>query len=294
MKGVVSSGHELTSKAGMKMFERGGNAFDAAVAAAFVSFVAESTLTSPCGGGFFMAHTKEGSTILYDFFSDVPGFGSAAGVKKKAFRFYPVDIDFIGTMQELYIGEGSAAVPGTVAGLKEVYERHCTLPIEELIAPAVAHAREGVTVSFHQAQFIETLSPMFTVSEESRAIYAPGGKFLREGDRLVNPGMADTFECFAEEGLDSFYRGEVARKVLEGFGERGLITSGDLENYRVEVRGPLRIEYRGRKIYTNPPPSSGGCLIAFALKLIEGFDLTAGKGLACNTAPYLKLLYEVM
>ncbi len=110
-RGAVSAGHEFTARAGIDMLGSGGNAFDAAVAASFASFVCESTLTSPGGGGFCMAHTREGSTMLYDFFTDMPGRGM--GGRNNDMSFYPVDIFFLDAKQKLYIGEGSAAVPGT-------------------------------------------------------------------------------------------------------------------------------------------------------------------------------------
>ncbi len=284
-RGVVAAGHELTARAGCEMLEAGGNAFDAAVAACFASFVCESALTSPGGGGFFMAHTEEGSTVLYDFFTDVPGKG-------EDMRFFPVDISFTGTFQKLFIGEGSVAVPGTMAGLKEVHQRHCTLPLDLLLSPAVRHAREGVRLNHHQARIIEVLSPMLTISEEGRKVYAPGGRLLREGDTIFNRDLAATLELLSREGLDAFYAGDFAESMVRTFGPpRGLITREDLASYAVERRRPLVFAYRGREIHTNPPPSSGGSLVAFSLKLIEAYDI---KGLGHNTAAGLRLLYEVM
>ncbi len=125
MKGIVSAGHGLTARAGVEMLEQGGNAFDAAAAAVFASFVCESVLTSPSGGGFFMAKCQGAEPLLYDFFSNVPG----KGIKdpEGELDFYPVDINFGGIIQQLYMGRGSAAVPGCMAGLDTVHERHCTL-----------------------------------------------------------------------------------------------------------------------------------------------------------------------
>ncbi len=288
MKGIVAAGHELTARAGVEMLSSGGNAFDAAVAASFASFICESALTSPAGGGFFMAHPRGagggGDAVrLYDFFTDVPGMhrmpgrggteGKGAG--KEEINFFSVSINFAGTLQSLHIGEGSAAVPGTVAGLNEVYKNHCTLPLKTLLAPAIRYARHGVELNACQASFNDILSPMLDASEESRVVYAPGGRFLERGDTIVNTAMADTFEHLAIEGLERFYDGDIASSIIEGFGEKGLITAEDLLAYRVKERRPLTLGYRGRRIFTNPPPSSGGCLIAFALKLLEAFDMGA-------------------
>ncbi len=286
---MVAAGHEFTARAGAEMLEAGGNAFDAAVAAGFASFVCESVLTSPAGGGFFMAHSKAAgdSVRLYDFFTNVPGLGAAG----KDVNFFPVYINFAGALQSLYIGEGSAAVPGTVAGLDTVYKNHCTMPLKELLAPAVRYAREGVKLNPCQASFTNILRPMLSASEPSRVAYIPDDRLIKEGDLFTNPQMADTFEHLGAEGLERFYDGDIASLIIEGFGERGLITREDLSAYRVVERAPLELDYRARRIFTNPPPSSGGTLIAFALKLMERFDLGA---LAPGRSEFLKLLTMVM
>lgn len=289
MKGMVSAGHELSARAGVEMLERGGNAFDAAVAAVFASFVCEPSITSAGGGGFFMAHSKGSEPVLYDFFSSVPGKGGVP--RTEDIDFFPVYINFADTTQELYVGRGSVAVPGCMAGLKTVHERHCTMPLIELLGPAITYAKEGVPLGAHQAYFISILSPMLTVSEGGRRVYAPRGSLVKEGEVLKNPDMAGTFEYLAREGLDMFYEGPVAEKIIEGFGEYGLITKRDLKEYSVSVREPLKVCYRGNLVYTNPPPASGGCLVAFALKLLESRDMTS---LGHNTTAYLRLILETM
>jgi gamma-glutamyltranspeptidase/glutathione hydrolase len=289
MKGVIAAGHELTARAGAEMLEGGGNAFDAALAAAFASFVCESALTSPGGGGFLMAHTSEGKTLLYDFFPTMPGLGREGG--RENLHFYAGNVQFGNALQVFHIGRGAAAVPGCMAGLALVHERHGTLPLPEIMAPAITYAREGVTLNTQQATFNTILTPILTASDEAKRIYAPHGTFLREGEAMTNREMADLLDYLSRDGLQMFYRGEVADKILKGFGEGGLITRRDLEEYRVEVREPLVAGYRGREVYTNPPPSSGGCLIAFALKLLEPYDI---QSLGHNTPHSLRLLLEVM
>ncbi|MEE8574755.1 MAG: gamma-glutamyltransferase [Thermodesulfobacteriota bacterium] len=295
MKAVVSAGHELTARAAVEMLELGGNAFDAAVSAVFASFVTEAVLTSPAGGGFFIAHRADSvgdsSINYYDFFTNVPGRGGVSGKKGGDFNFPSVFINFANVRQELRIGEGSAAVPGVIAGLEKIYENFCTLPLEKLIAPAHRYATDGVLLNSWQAYFSALLSPMLGATEESLALFAPDGNFLKEGERFYNRDLARTLETFASDGLGSFYTGFIAEKILEGFSKKGLITEEDLTNYRAVERRPLAVEYRGRRIYTNPPPSSGGPLIAFALKLLQSFDVGAMRQ---NSVESLKLLREVM
>ncbi len=289
MKGVVSAGHELTARAGIEMLEAGGNAFDAAVSASFASFVTEAALTSAAGGGFMITHESGGDVSLYDFFVDVPGIGR--GAKREELNFFSVFIDFVGVMQELHVGEGSAAVPGNIAGLAEVFKNHCTLPLVDIMAPAIKYAREGIVLNAWQAYFNELLSPMLRLTPEALKIYAPAGELLREGDTIFNKDMADTFDCLSRDGLKSFYDGGLAEAIVDGFGAKGLMTEGDLLEYKVRKRTPLEVDYRGRRIFTNSPPSSGGSLIAFALKLLEPYDLRA---MGHNSAAYLELMGKVM
>ncbi|MCK4738406.1 MAG: gamma-glutamyltransferase [Deltaproteobacteria bacterium] len=289
-KGVVASGHELTSRAGISILEKGGNAFDAAVAASAAAFVTEPCLTSPGGGGFLMAHTKSGETLLYDFFTSVPGLGLPDGTKPGSFT--PVDIDFTETVQRIFIGEGSAAVPGIPAGLDLVYKNHCTLPLQTLLEPAVKYASEGVKLNFHQALFLKLLAPVMEATPEGQAFSSPNGELLKEGEVIKNKPLANCLLSLGSIGFDSFYTGEVADKLLSRFGTpNGLITEADLVGYKVLARAPLKVDYRGRGIYTNPPPSSGGSLIAFALRLTESFDLSKIKR---DSSEYVDFLFELM
>jgi len=291
LKGIIAAGHERTAQAGAAMFERGGNAFDAAVAASFASFVAESALTSAGGGGFMTLHTSAGANVVYDFFTSMPGLG--ASIDKSGLDFFPLYIDFADALQEVYIGRASAGVPGVIAGLEEVRRRHCRLPVGVLLEPAITMARDGVPINASQGYFNTLLEPMLRSSEESSGIYLPGGSSIPEGGIIKHENMARTFESLVSDGLMSFYTGHVAGALAEGFGLKkgGLITEEDLASYGPIIRKPLELRFRDRTIYTNPPPSSGGALIAFALRLLEGTDIT---GLGHNTAPYMRRLANVM
>jgi gamma-glutamyltranspeptidase/glutathione hydrolase len=291
MRGVISAGHELTARAGREMLEAGGNAFDAAVAASFASFVTESALTSPAGGGFMITHESGGDISFYDFFVDVPGLGDEAG--NDELSFFSVFIEFGNARQELHVGEGSGAVPGNIAGLKKVFDDLCTLPIEKIMAPAIRYARDGIILNDWQAYFNRLLSPILTLMPDATRIYAPQGKPLSAGDTIFNKDMADTLEHLSSDGLDKFYDGFLADAILSAFCARGggIITGRDLKEYSVRMRTPLEVDYRGRRIFTNPPPSSGGLLIAFALKLLEPYDL---EKMGHNSADYIELLSHVM
>jgi gamma-glutamyltranspeptidase/glutathione hydrolase len=263
MKGIIAAGDKNTALAGALLLERGGNAFDAAVAAVFSAAVTEPALTSCGGGGFLLSFDSSGEAVLYDFFVNVPSG------KCKEKNFYPIYVDFGDAVQEFHIGCSSVAVPGTVAGLLKVHEEKGNLPLSEVLSPAISYAEKGVKLSDLQLSFVRLLKPIFTATEGSRRIFAKGGELLSSGV-LVNADYANFLKQLSSCGEDLFYRGEVAEKISKMCQENGgLITLEDLSAYTVIKRKPLRFKFRDFEVLTNPPPSVGGILIAFTLKLLE-------------------------
>jgi gamma-glutamyltranspeptidase/glutathione hydrolase len=255
------------------MLEAGGNAFDAAVAAGFASAAAEPTLTSLGGGGFLLAHSAAGEEVLFDFFVDTPGRGVVGGTEP---HFEAVTVRFPGADQVFHTGLGSAAVPGCLRGYLHVHERLGRLPLAEVVAPAAALARNGAELDAFHADTVRLLAPIVTGSVASRALFAPGGRLLAEGDTLFNPDLADLLEALPTEGDAPLYRGELAVRIAADAAEvGGLITRADLAAYRVIERSPHTSHILGARILTNPPPSFGGALVALALELLEGRDLGA-------------------
>jgi gamma-glutamyltranspeptidase / glutathione hydrolase len=273
MKGVVAAGHPLTAEAGVQVLRDGGNAVDAAVAAVLASFAVESPLTGFGAGGFMMVHRGE-ETVLIDFFVAAPGRdGTERGVELAA---VPVHFD-AETVQTFYVGPASCGVPGTAAGLERALERFGSAPLGELVGSAVRLAREGAPVNAEQAYILEILWPIHERLEGTRALYAPEGRPLREGDLLRFPELGDALERFAAEGAEPFYRGDVAA-ALSGFvGERGgTLGPTDLAEYGAVERRPVRARFRGAEVLTNPPPSSGGILVAYTLGLLERLGPSSG------------------
>ncbi len=266
MKGVIAAGHPLTAEAGAAILREGGNAVDAAVAAALASFALESPLTGLGAGGFMIVHRGE-TTALIDFFVAAPGHG---GIDRGS-ELVPVDVRFDeATTQVFYVGAASCGVPGTAAGLADALERFGTMPMEALIGPAVRHARVGAPLNRQQAYVLKILEPIYTRLPECRAIYAPRGRILREGEPFRFPELADALELLAAEGPGPFYGGAIGRSVADFVGERGgIVSRSDMAAYEPIVRSPVSAGYRGCEILTNPPPSSGGILIAYALELLE-------------------------
>lgn len=277
MKGAVAAGHPLTAEAGARILAEGGNAVDACIAAAFVSWVAESPLTGPGGGGFMLVHRAgDGKDSLLDFFAAVPGAGLPAGARGE---MSTVDVPFDEhTSQVFHIGPAAVAVPGMPAGLATAHRRHGDLPWAELLAPAVELARAGVALNSGQAFLHEILDAILRSEPEGRQIYG-GDCPLAEGQRVVMDDLAATLEWLAAEGAGAFYRGELGRRMSEAVLERGgAVTLADLAEYRVIRRRPVRAAYRGAELVSNPPPSSGGILIAFALRVLDRLGPMAPAG----------------
>lgn len=289
-KAIVASGDPIVSEAAIQVIMEGGNAYDAIIAAGFVSTIAEPTLTSLGGGGFLMARTAECRTVLFDFFTDTPGKGLPE--KDLDPHFYPVTIKFANSDQDFNIGLGSVAVPGNLKGFLHVHKRLGVLPLRIVLEPAIQVAREGVKLGEDQANFINLLKPIMTMTETGRQLYSPTGNYFEYGDILTNSDLADFLEDLAGNEHHSFYEGELARRIERDMHEgQGLLTAADLESYRVYEREPIATLYRGKQFLTNPPPSSGGSLI---IKALEGLNLSDLPSFSPLSAEYIHSHASVM
>jgi gamma-glutamyltranspeptidase/glutathione hydrolase len=277
------------------MLQQGGNAVDAAVAAAFVTFIAEYTVSATGGGGFALVYdAKKAQGNLYDFFSAAPGLDRDTPPDPAQIDFAQITIDYGVSQQYFHVGRGSMAVPGNVAGLCALAQQEGRLPLPILLEPAIHLAREGCQVSEMQHFISLMLEPIFLRTPSSRAVFAreDGRELLGPGETLRMPDLANTLEALALEGPRLFYAGDVAQAIVKDQEARGgLITRTDLERYRVRRRQPLARGFRGRTVLTNPPPSRGGLLISFSLGLLDRFRLRpADHGNVCH----LELIAEVM
>jgi gamma-glutamyltranspeptidase/glutathione hydrolase len=258
MTGALAAGNRLTAEAGADVLRAGGKAVDAAIAAAAVSWICESSLTGLGGGGFLLHHdAKEGRTQLLDFFVAVPAQPALPA------DLLEVVVDFGDSQQVFFTGPASVAVPGVGLGLWEAHARWGTVPWAELLAPAARLAREGAVLDEAQGYLHLILDPLLRHSPEGDALYGPG-RMLREGERFVVPELADTLARLAVEGPDFLYRGDFAQRIADHVP----ITLADLARYEVIERKPLGVGYRGREVWTNPPPSGGGRLLAVGLEAL--------------------------
>ncbi len=292
MNGAVAAGHRLTAEAGARVLSEGGNAVDACVAAAFAAWIAESPLTGPGAGGFALIVPGGGRPArVADFFVSTPGLGRPAPAGAS---MHAVDVGFGGdsdTTQVFRIGEASCAVPGAAAGLEALHRSYGRLPWAELLQPAIELARTGLELNRPQAHLHAILDLILRHAGEGRRLYSkPDGSRLGPGDLLRLPDLGGTLEWIAAEGARPLYEGELARAIVDTVrAGGGLLTPEDLGTYRVVWRRPVRVPYRGFDVISNPPPSSGGILIAYGLALLE----RVGRG-EPGSAEALASLVEVM
>jgi gamma-glutamyltranspeptidase/glutathione hydrolase len=265
-KGVVAAGHPLTAQAGADVLRAGGNAVDAAVGAMLMSFVAEPLLTGLGAGGYMLVAGGGREPVLLDFFVEAP----ARAQDGSAAELDAVDVSFGDAVQVFYIGPASCGVYGTPAGVCAAVARWGTVPLEQLVEPAVRVAREGVELNHGQAYVAEILGELLCSTPECAALWAPHGQVLREGEVLHNPELGDALELLGAEGAEPFYRGDIAQAVCSWLAQRGgALTPEALAAYTAVERAPLEVGYRDRTVLTNPPPSAGGTLLAYSLALLD-------------------------
>lgn len=284
MNGIIVAPQSEAAEVGSDILRAGGNAFDAAVAAAFVQCAVDPFM---CGiGGIGVAQIYDAArdkTLVLDFYGRV---GSLVRPDRwaKAVRRTPDGHTYVKGFANA-IGYGSILIPGTVAGLAALYARG-TRPWRELLAPAVALLRDGFPLYAYIADYFaethqypggDTFPPfgdyIRTTPAFARLWLRDDGQPHRVGDRLLNPDYANTLETLAEEGPDSFYRGTVARRIAADFAANdAAITAADLAACRASILAPLRADYRGYTVSTCPP---GGVSILQSLGILAETDLAA-------------------
>ena len=262
--GSVAAGNKTTVNAAMEILKDGGNAFDAAVCAVFTSMTSEYTLTGACGGGVMLAYPKESEPIVFDFFVHTPKRYSV-----KNLEFFRIEIDFGPASQFFYIGKGSVAVPGNTIGLLHIHSRLGSLPLSRILEPAIRTAKSGAIINNAHEYLFKILDPILSHTKTGEILFRPNGKTIKAGERFNNPDFAKYLEQIIVEGSNFLYRGDLIDKIHDYMGDGGLLTREDLSNYEVIERTPLKTNFNGKIIITNPMPSPGGTLISFALKIIS-------------------------
>jgi len=292
MRAAAAAGHEQTARTAAAVLADGGNAVDATVAAAAMSWAAEPGLISPCGGGFLLVRpARSGKVHLLDAFTTIPGHDLPPDRRLGQPDAVQVPFDEQ-TTQVFHIGAAACAVPGVVAGLAAVHGRFGSKPWRDLLMPAAAAANEGVASTGGQQAVLVAIQVVLEHTAEAREVFAPGGRFVREGERVRQPDLAGTIERLAELGARDFYDGGLATAMVDHqHATGGRLTLADLARYRAVWRRPLRVPYHGRReILTNPPPSSGGVLIGHMLAVLRGVPEPLPPGRARTLRAYAEAM----
>ena len=261
-RGIAATAHPAASRVAARVLAEGGHAVDAAVAATFAISVVEPYSAGIGGGGFALVHLeKTGEMRALDFRERAPLAATADMYK--------------GGAASSINGYLSVAVPGTVAGLRALHGRYGRLPWARLIAPAVRLAEEGFVVDDLMALELRDRKDVLTKYPASRAIFAPKGRLLRAGARLKQPDLARVLRRLQKDPAD-FYRGEIAAVITRDMAANGgLVGAKDLASYSPTWRVPLCGDFRGHRVCSMPPPSSGGVHLLQILKILEDGPLGA-------------------
>ncbi|HET9047912.1 MAG TPA: gamma-glutamyltransferase [Chiayiivirga sp.] len=262
---AVASASAYATDAGLEVMAKGGNAFDAAVAVSATLGLVEPESSGLGGGGLMLLHlARDGREVFIDARERAP---------LAATRDMYLDADGKVRPKSSIDGPLAAGIPGTPASLVHLSEKYGQVPLSVSLAPAIRLARKGWVMSAKTAGMLPWRSDVLTRSPGAQALFFRHGKPIKAGDTLRNPDYARTLERLAKQGHAGFYSGPLAKRLVEGVRKAGGIWSiEDLAQYRVVEREPLRIEHRGFRLVTAPPPSSGGVALAEMLNILSGWD----------------------
>ncbi|MFT4198379.1 MAG: gamma-glutamyltransferase [Pseudoxanthomonas sp.] len=263
---AIASGHRLATEAGLQILREGGNAFDAAVAVSSTLGVVEPISSGLGGGGFFLLHdAKTGQDVMLDAREESPESATPDRFLDKDGKLDP---------NKSINGPWSAGIPGLPAALVELATHYGKLPLKQSLAPAIRIASEGFPVYARMASGYAQRREVMERYPGTREVYLRNGKPIAEGDIFKQLQLAHTLQLLADKGFDGFYKGETANKLIAGVNQAGgHWTAQELAAYRVKQRTPIHFDYKGWKITTAPPPSSGGIALASMLQILEGYDL---------------------
>lgn len=281
-RGVVATDHRLASEAGVEILNQGGNAVDAACAAAFAVGVVNPSGSGIGGGGFMVIKLPEQKhPVVIDFRETAPSRATSSmflnpKLPKEASRR----------------GALAVATPGEVLGCATAIQRFGKLSLKKALAPAIRLARRGFPVEEHLSNSLAQLAEQPKISKGLITAFFKAKKPLVKGERLVRPALANTLSALARHGAAAFYQGWIARDIVNTTTKHsGILSLDDLARYRIKERDVLKTAYRGYEIYTMPPPSSGGVALVEALNILEQISL---KPLGHNSAAYLHWIVEAL
>jgi gamma-glutamyltranspeptidase/glutathione hydrolase len=283
-RGMVVTAHREASEVGHNILVAGGNAIDAAVAVGYALAVVDPCCGNIGGGGFMLIRRADGSRIVINFRETAPRAASR-----------DMFLDPSGEVRREASLEGyrAAAVPGTVMGLDRALTAYGRLGRAAVMAPAIALARDGFVLGAADSAIIAARAQRLAADPEAARIFLRGdGTPHGAGERLAQPDLAATLALIAEQGPDAFYRGPIATAVAAASTARGgIMTTQDFADYSVAETPPVECSYRGYRVHSAPPPSSGGTILCEMLNVLSGWDLTA---LGYRSPQSVHLMVETM
>ncbi len=282
--GMVVTAQHLATDVGVEVLKRGGNAIDAAVAVGYALAVVYPNAGNIGGGGFMTVRMKDGRTTFIDFRERAPLAATRTMYLDKAGN--PVK----GASLDGYL---AVDVPGSVAGFEMVREKYGTLSRQDLIAPAIAFARDGFVLNQGDAaSFADSASRLAKDPAAAAIFLKKDGKPYGMGEKLVQPDLAASLSAISEKGPDAFYKGAIANAIVRASGAKGgILAKEDFEQYAVRELKPVTCSYRGYEIVSSPPPSSGGAIICEILNVIEGYPMSY---LGAGSAETVHVMVEAM
>ena len=279
-KGAVVSAHTLASEVGVQILKEGGNAVDAAIATQLALAVVYPSAGNIGGGGFMVAHLKNGKNISIDYREMAPA---------EASRDMYLDANGDPIKDLSLNGHLSAGVPGTIAGLFACM-KYAKLPFKKLIQPAIDLAEKGFVITDAQAKNFDSTRINFIKLNTSTPAFVKDN-FWKAGDTLIQKDLANTLKRIRDLGAKGFYEGETARLIVEEMKKgNGIITATDLKKYKAKARAPIVFNYKGYTVVTMPLPSSGGIILQQMMKMIEKYNIAAMK---FETTQSVQLMTEI-
>jgi gamma-glutamyltranspeptidase/glutathione hydrolase len=279
--GMVVSQNQASSDIGIQILDMGGNAIDAAVAVGFSLAITLPRAGNLGGGGFMLVYLKdEDKTIAVDFRSASP-----KNITQEDFLFLKNNYD------HRRYGYKASGVPGTVAGLIQTHERYGKLPLRRILEPVINQARKGLDVSYDLNQAIGSANQI-ALDVESTNIYLQDNDPIPEHSKMIRKDLAWTINEIAKNGDEAFYKGSIAKKIIQAMNENdGYISAKDLQEYRPRFSEPIKTSYRGSTVYAHPPPAGGAAVLLESLNILENFSVA---GMGAQSAQFLHLFAEAL
>src|SRR6266487_2484915 len=281
-RGIVATVHPLATDAAVETFKKGGNAIDAAVAAALTLGVVDGQNSGIGGGCFILIRLADGRFVAIDGRETAPA-GATRDMFVREGRADP-ELSLAGPL--------AAGVPGALAAYDYALRRYGRLPLKELLLAAAKIAEHGFPINRHYAERLAASAKELKMFEASRAAFLPDGVAQRAGEILRLPDLAKTYRAIAENGPDWFYRGLFATATADWMKNNGgLLSAQDFGGYNAKLREPVLTTYRGCQLVGFPPPSSGGVHVGQILNIVENFDLRA---MGPGSADFIHVVTEAM